>query len=102
MLANGSASDMTGVPIVLKDNLCVLGQRAGAASKILDNYIATYDATIVERLRAASSFAVRARKSGITAKGSTTKKIAENVTSANVTGSGMDQTPSSLRLKAGS
>lgn len=44
-----------GVPIALKDIISVMGQPCTCASKILHNYNATYDATIVERLKAAGA-----------------------------------------------
>jgi aspartyl-tRNA(Asn)/glutamyl-tRNA(Gln) amidotransferase subunit A len=80
MLANGSASDMTGVPIVLKDNLCVLGQRAGAASKILDNYIATYNAAVVEKLREAGAILIGRANMDEFAMGGSTENSAYGVT----------------------
>lgn len=43
---------LTGVPAALKDNMCVTGIRTTAASKILENYVAAYDATVAERLAA--------------------------------------------------
>ncbi|MFA7209786.1 MAG: Asp-tRNA(Asn)/Glu-tRNA(Gln) amidotransferase subunit GatA [Parcubacteria group bacterium] len=42
---------LEGIPGAVKDNLCVAGIRTTAASKILDNYIAPYDATAVARLK---------------------------------------------------
>jgi len=39
-----------GVPIAIKDNLCLLGTRTTAGSKILENYVAPYTATVVQRL----------------------------------------------------
>lgn len=41
---------LAGIPLALKDNLCVAGERTTAGSKILDNYIAPYNAHVVERL----------------------------------------------------
>lgn len=42
---------LEGIPGAIKDNLCFEGTRTTAASKILDNYIAPYDATVVKRLK---------------------------------------------------
>ncbi len=44
---------LAGVPIAIKDNLCVDGVLCTCASKILDGYRAVYDATVVERVKAA-------------------------------------------------
>lgn len=41
---------LAGVPGALKDNLCIAGKRTTAGSKILDNFLAPYSATVVERL----------------------------------------------------
>jgi aspartyl-tRNA(Asn)/glutamyl-tRNA(Gln) amidotransferase subunit A len=46
---------MTGIPIAVKDNILIKGRRAGAASKILDNYFATYDSTVIRKLKEAGS-----------------------------------------------
>ena len=43
---------LAGVPIAIKDNLCVDGVLCTCASKILDGYRAVYDATVVERVKA--------------------------------------------------
>jgi len=53
---DGSA--LFGVPIALKDNLCTRGIRTTCASKILEGYRPPYDATVVERLKAAGSVVV--------------------------------------------
>jgi aspartyl-tRNA(Asn)/glutamyl-tRNA(Gln) amidotransferase subunit A len=49
---------LAGVPIGLKDNLCTRGQPTTCASRILEGYRPPYDATVVERLRAASAVIV--------------------------------------------
>lgn len=41
---------LEGIPGAIKDNICISGIRTTAASKILDNYIAPYDATVIEKL----------------------------------------------------
>jgi len=51
MFKNGTATLMTGIPIVLKDNMLFEGHIASAGSKILENYKATYDAGVVKQLK---------------------------------------------------
>ncbi len=51
MFTNGTATLMTGIPIALKDNILLEGHIAGASSKILENYKATYDAGIITQLK---------------------------------------------------
>ena len=46
---------LTGVPLGLKDVLCTQGVRTTCASKILHNFVPTYDATVVARLREAGA-----------------------------------------------
>ena len=46
---------LAGIPIALKDNLCVKGGATTAGSRILSDFVAPYDATVVERLRAADA-----------------------------------------------
>lgn len=53
VLATGAAHPLTGVPIGVKDNILVKGKHVSAASKMLEQYVATYDATCIERLKAA-------------------------------------------------
>lgn len=51
-IANGEKIDLlAGIPCALKDNICVTGTRTTAASKILDNYVAPYDATVAARIQ---------------------------------------------------
>lgn len=53
--ANASDKPLLGVPIAMKDVLSVKGQPLGCASKILDGFRAVYDATAVEKLKAAGA-----------------------------------------------
>ncbi|HEY4524649.1 MAG TPA: Asp-tRNA(Asn)/Glu-tRNA(Gln) amidotransferase subunit GatA [Candidatus Paceibacterota bacterium] len=46
---------LEGVPLAIKDNILIKGRIASASSKILENYVAVYDATVIERLRAAGA-----------------------------------------------
>ena len=51
--AAGKAGALTGIPYANKDIFCTRGVRTSCASRMLDNFIAPYDATAVEKLRAA-------------------------------------------------
>ena len=46
------------LPIAIKDNILVKGQRTTCASKILENFVAPYDATVVEKLKKANFLSV--------------------------------------------
>lgn len=48
---NGTATLLTGIPCAVKDNILIKGKKASSASKILENYVATYDATAIEKLK---------------------------------------------------
>jgi aspartyl-tRNA(Asn)/glutamyl-tRNA(Gln) amidotransferase subunit A len=49
-VAAGERLPLAGVPLAIKDNMCVTGTPTTAASKILENWIAPYTATAVQRL----------------------------------------------------
>ena len=48
---NGITSDLFAVPMGIKDNILISGGIATAASKILENYVSSYDATVIEKLK---------------------------------------------------
>jgi len=52
-LSRGEAGPLTGIPVAQKDIFCTDGVRTSCASRMLDNFVAPYDATVVERLRTA-------------------------------------------------
>ncbi len=51
MIARGEQKSLTGIPVANKDNILVEGRIASSASKMLENYRATYDATVIKKLR---------------------------------------------------
>jgi aspartyl-tRNA(Asn)/glutamyl-tRNA(Gln) amidotransferase subunit A len=52
-LHRGETIDLlSGIPGAVKDNICVAEVRATAGSKILDNYVAPYDASVIEKIKA--------------------------------------------------
>ncbi len=50
-IAKGETAPFLGIPLVTKDNILIDGHLATAASKILSNYRATYDATATTKLK---------------------------------------------------
>lgn len=51
LIKAGKGTLLTGIPCAVKDNILVKGRIASAASKILENYHATYDATVIAKLK---------------------------------------------------
>lgn len=51
-LQSGAATPLTGIPVAIKDVLCVKGQPATAGSQILKGYQPPYNATVIEKLLA--------------------------------------------------
>jgi aspartyl-tRNA(Asn)/glutamyl-tRNA(Gln) amidotransferase subunit A len=54
-LAAGEAGPLLGIPLIHKDIFCTDGVRTSCGSRILDNFTAPYDATVVTRLKAAGA-----------------------------------------------
>jgi len=52
-IAKGDFGMLMGIPCAIKDAIMVEGQKCTAASKILENYIAPYDATVIKKLQEA-------------------------------------------------
>ncbi|MCS3903170.1 aspartyl-tRNA(Asn)/glutamyl-tRNA(Gln) amidotransferase subunit A [Methylohalomonas lacus] len=49
--AAGQAGPLTGIPLLHKDIFCTQGVRTSCGSRMLDNFVAPYDATVVRRLQ---------------------------------------------------
>lgn len=50
-IQNGESHPLLGIPLAIKDNIVIKGRKATAASKILEGYVAPYDATAILKLK---------------------------------------------------
>lgn len=80
LFKEGKASTLTGIPIVLKDNIMFAGHIAGACSKMLEHHIAAYDSTVVSALKEKGAIIIARTNMDDGAMGSSTENSAYGVT----------------------
>jgi len=50
-IKQGKLNTLTGIPLAIKDVLCIKGARTTCGSRILENFIAPYDATVIKKMK---------------------------------------------------
>ena len=80
MLDGGTSTLLTGIPVITKDNILFAGHHAGASSKILEAYVASYDSTAVRKLKEAGAVIIGRANMDEFAMGSSTENSAYGVT----------------------
>ena len=81
MINNKNTSFLTGIPVAIKDNMCMKDKSITAGSKILEGFVSPYDSEVVSKLKKAGAVIVGRTNMDEFASGSSTEISAYGPTS---------------------